>query len=167
MTLQQAQAIISFLNAFLLRNSGFVAYVGTPATRLVLGVPVVTKKGKIIMANYQLANDEIVAFPILTADAAGALVPAPSGDTFSVTSSNPTSLNAVIGTMPAPSTDPAVVINALVQLSPGLSFTLSDSAKLTSAVQGVDIVADVAPTMLEIGSPVSAGTQPVPTAPGP
>jgi|SRR5712671_2517644 len=118
------------------------------------------------MANLQLKNDVIETIPILTKDAAGDVVPAPAGDVFSVVSSNPASLNAAIGVDVAG--HPAVVINALVQLSPGLSFTVSDSAGLTAFREDVDIVADVTPTAVGLDlTNITSAPQPVPTRPGP
>ena len=118
------------------------------------------------MANLQLPNDVVRTIPILANDAAGDVVPAPTGDTFSVVSSNPASLNAVIGQ--TVSGAPAVVINALVQVSPGLSFTVSDSAGLAAFTENVDIVQDTAPKAigLDLAGETDAA-QPVPTNPGP
>ena len=141
----------------------------TKPVRLSLGAPLKLKNGKLTVANIELANDEILIIPILTDDAAGVPVPPPAGDTFSVVSSMPASLSAVIDmtTLTPPGT-PGVKINALVQVSPGLSFTVSDSAGLTTFVQGVDIVADTTPAAitLDIAHEVMQ-SQPVPTAPGP
>ena len=116
------------------------------------------------MPNFELPNDEVVTIPIMTQNSAGVTEPMPAGDVFTVVSSNPASLNAVIGT----GTTPTVVLNALVQLSPGLSFTVSDSAGLGVATQIVDIVADVTPTNIVLDLADATHTaQPVPTAPGP
>ena len=134
--------------------------------RLVLGTPIVKKKGRLIMANYQLANDAIVAFPILTANAAGDLVPAPSGDTYNLTNVA-SELNAVIGTVDGtPAGAPSVNVNALVAattVGSPVSFTLNDTFGLKSVTEMIDIVADVTPTQLEIGTPVVIGSQAVPT----
>ena len=119
------------------------------------------------MANYELPNDEIVSIPIMTTNAAGVTEPNPAGDTFSVVSSNPASLNAVIGTM-ADGTTPAVVINALVQVSPGLTITVSDSAGLAAFTLTVDIVQDVTPANIVLDvADATKTSQPVPTNPGP
>jgi hypothetical protein len=80
MTPSQIAQLIRIVNR-IIAGSGYVAWAAPKATSIVLGVPIVRRKGKIIMANYQLANDTVVAFPILAADAAGTLVPAPAGDT--------------------------------------------------------------------------------------
>lgn len=132
-----------------------------------LALPLVIRNGK-IMANIELPNDEVLIIPILTDDTAGNPVPPPAGDTFSVASSSP-SLTAVIDiTTLAPPGTPGVKINANVQVSPGLSFTVSDSAGLTTFVQGVDIVADTTPKAITLDfAHEVAQPQAVPAAPGP
>jgi hypothetical protein len=118
------------------------------------------------MANYQLKNDAVDTIPILVRDAAGDVVPAPASDVFTVTSNNPLSLNVVMGQTAAG--NPAVVANALVQVSPGLSFTVSDSAGLKAFDEGLDIVADTAPAAIGLDlANVTSATQAVPTAAGP
>lgn len=118
------------------------------------------------MANYELPNDEIDTITIKTQNAAGTTEPAPAGDVFTVVSSNPASLNAVLGTDAGGA--PAVVMNALVQESPGITVTVSDSAGLSAFVLTVDIVVDVTPTniILDIADATHT-SQAVPTAPGP
>lgn len=118
------------------------------------------------MANFELLDDEIVTIPILTQTAAGTTEPVPAGDVFTVVSSNPASLNAVMGTTSTGA--PAVMLNALVQASPGLSFVVSDSAGLVAVTQLVDIVPDNTPTNIVLDLADATHTsQPVPTAPGP
>ena len=118
------------------------------------------------MANLQLPNDEILTIGILTLDEAGQTVPAPAGDVFSVVSSNPASLNAAIGATAGGNA--AVVINALVQASPGLSFTVSDKDGLTAFTEGVDIVQDTTPKAIGLDlTHTTSVVQPVPTNPGP
>jgi hypothetical protein len=118
------------------------------------------------MANYQLQNDWVVSVPVVAHDAAGDVVPAPSGDVFSVSADNAASLNVAIGTMS--NGNPAIVMNALVQVSPGINVTLSDSAGLEVDTFAVDIVQDVTPTALGVDFTATEHTmQPVPTAPGP
>ena len=118
------------------------------------------------MPNLELANDEVLTITIKTTDSAGATVPVPAGDTFTAVSSNPASLNAVIGKDAAG--NPALVLNALVQASPNITVTVSDSAGLPQAVQIVDIVPDVTPTniVLDVADATHVA-QPAPTAPGP
>lgn len=118
------------------------------------------------MPNFELPNDEIVTVSILTQNGAGATEPPPASDTFMVTGSNPASLNAVLGTDAAGG--PAVVMNALVKSSPGLTVTVSDSAGLAQYVLTVDIVEDVTPTNIVLDVADATHTsQPVPAAPGP
>jgi hypothetical protein len=134
------------------------------AVRLKLCLPTLTRNGETV--DFQLANDTIATIPILALDAAGAAVPAPTSDTFSVVSSDPTSLGASIGTDASGS--PAVVLTPLVQVSPGLTITVSDSAGLTSDAQVVDIVADLAPKAISLDTAdATTTTQAAPTAPGP
>jgi hypothetical protein len=130
------------------------------AVRIRLALPSITKKG-ILMANFELANDEVATIPILVDDAAGNPVPPPTGDTFTVTSSNPASLGAAIS-------GSNVVLTPLVQASPGITITVSDSAGLTSFAQLVDIVQDLTPKAitLDLAAATEVG-QAVPTAPGP
>ena len=148
-----------------------------PPTQLVLGVPILTRKGKIVpMPNTQLPNDAIMSFPILTENANGVMVPAPTGDTYSLSAVAP-QLNAVIGTAtfpPAASPTPSVNVNALVALSNptnsggSLTFTLNDSAGLKPFISNpIDIVADATPAELAEGGGIITGSQAVPTAPGP
>jgi hypothetical protein len=118
------------------------------------------------MANFQLQNDLIYTFTIHVENAAGALEPAPVGDTFTVVSSAPASLNAVIGADAAG--NPAVVANALVVAGTGYTITTSDSAGLKVAVDTMDIVADTTPTQIALDTVDATTTsQAVPTNPGP
>jgi len=136
-----------------------------PAKQIRLALPSITRKG-VLMANFELANDEVATIPILVDDAGGAPVPAPAGDVFSVVSSNPASLGATIGTTAAGT--PAVVLTPLVQASPNLSIVVSDSAGLSSFTLGIDIVADTTPKAITLDlTKVTEATQPVPTATGP
>lgn len=133
--------------------------------RIALALPIVHRKG-VLVANLQLPNDEVLTIGILVLDAAGDTVPAPSGDTFTVVSSNPASLDAVIGA--TPSGQPAVVMNALVQASLGLTVTVSDSAGLKAFTETVDIVADTKPAAVGLDlAHATSVVQPVPTNPGP
>jgi hypothetical protein len=143
-----------------------IADTGIPvATKIGLALPEIYKGG-IFMANLQLKNDEVMHIGILTLDNVGGIVPAAAGDVFSVVSSNPASLNAVIGTMASGA--PAVVINALVQESPGLTFTVSDSAGLAVFTETVDIVIDTTPTAMGLDlTTIETSAQPVPTNVGP
>lgn len=137
-----------------------------PPTRIALELPTHTRKDGTPMPNFELLNDQIVTITIKTTNSAGATEPAPAGDVFSVVSSNPTSLGAAMGTDAAG--NPAVVLTPLVQASPGLSITVSDSAGLAQDVQIVDIVQDLTPTnvVLDLAAATHV-SQPVPTNPGP
>ena len=116
--------------------------------------------------NYQLMNDSVDTLTIVAKDAGGLIEPIPPGDTFTVVSSNPASLEALI--VSDKNTNPAVQLRALVQLSPGLTITVSDSAGLTVDVQAVDIVADTKPRDIGLDlANVASTPQPVPTNPGP
>lgn len=118
------------------------------------------------MPNYELPDDEVLTVTIKTTNTAGATEPVPAGDVFTVVSSNPASLGATIGTDAAG--NPAVVLTPLVQASPGLTITVSDSSGLTQAVQIIDIVQDVTPknVVLDFVDATSV-PQAVPANPGP
>ena len=130
-----------------------------------LALPEIYRNG-VLMASLELSNAVVETITILTRDAAGDVVPAPAGDVFTVVSSNPASLNAVIGADSKGA--PAVVINALVQASPGLSFTVSDSAGLAVFTEDVDIVSDLTPKALGLDlANIESASQPIPSNPGP
>lgn len=116
------------------------------------------------MPNYELLNDTIATIPVQTTNSAGVVEPPPTGDTFTAVSSLPASLGVSIITAPAL----ALVLTPLVQASPGITVTVSDSAGLKVATQLVDIVADATPTnvILDLADATTVA-QPVPTAPGP
>lgn len=134
------------------------------ATRIVLEVPTVTRKGKIM--NYELKNDTIATIGIKTTDAAGAVVPSPVGDTFTVSSGNPASLGAALGA--DASGNPAIVLTPLVRASPNVVVTVSDSSGLPNVTLIVDIVQDVTPTNVILDTAdATLAPQPVPAAPGP
>lgn len=115
------------------------------------------------MPNYELFNDTVAAIPIQTTNSQGVVEPPPAGDTFTAVSSSP-SLGAAIVTTPAL----ALVLTPLVQASPGITVTISDSAGLKVATQLVDIVADTTDTniILDLAG-AQTTSQSVPTAPGP
>lgn len=117
------------------------------------------------MPNFEIPNDQVWSFTIETANSAGTVEPAPAGDVFTAVSSSP-SLGVAIGTDATGA--PAVIVTPLVQLSPGISVTVSDSAGLAQFVQVFDIVADVTPTNVVLDLADGTHTaQPVPAAPGP
>jgi hypothetical protein len=135
------------------------------AVRIGLALPTITRNG-VIVANIELKSDTIETVTITTTDAPGQTVPAPAGDTFTVVSSSP-SLTAVIGK--DANGNPAVVLTAAVIASPGLSFTVSDSAGLKTITQIVDIVPDLTPSAigLDITDATTVPNPTPPTAPGP
>jgi hypothetical protein len=138
------------------------------AVSIRLGLPKITKKG-VVMANFELVNDEVVTIPILTDNAAGSAVTPPAGDTFTVVSSSSTDLNAVV-------LNNTVVINALVQqhlnpaapAAPDLFITVTDSAGLSSFTLVVDILPDASAKAITLDLVnTTEVSQPVPTATGP
>jgi hypothetical protein len=132
------------------------------AVSISLSLPTLTKNG-VIMANFELANDEVATIPILVDDAAGQPVPPPAGDTFTAVSSSPSLGVAVVTTPKA-----AVVLTPMVQASPGISVTVSDSAGLTSFILVVDIVEDTTAKAITLDvADATEVSQPTPTAPGP
>lgn len=118
------------------------------------------------MPNYELPSDEIATVTIKTTDAGGGTEAVPAGDVFTAVSSNPASLGVSIGT--DASGAPALILTPLVQASPNITVTVSDSAGLKQAVQIVDIVLDVTPknVVLDLADAVLT-SQATPTAPGP
>ncbi len=116
---------------------------------------------------FSLPNTWVVSIPIVEMDAAGTVVPMIGGDTFTAVSSNPASLNSVVGFM-ADGTTPAAIVNALVVASPGLTVTLNDSAGLPQVVYTFDIIDDLTPVgdALDLANATHT-TQARPTAPGP
>jgi hypothetical protein len=100
------------------------------ATNVVLAAPA---------AHFELPNNEVATITIKTTNSAGAGEPYPSNDVFAVTSSDAASLRATIGA--DASGNPAVILTPLVQVSPALTITVTDSAGLAQAVQIIDIVA--------------------------
>ena len=157
------RTIKRLLGEILRDQSAILDILRTPkATRIKIGVPLVTRKG-IPVSNIELKDDLVYTFPILTDAASGAAVSPPAGDTFSAVSSNPASLGAAISIV---SGNAMLVLTPLVQASPNLTVTVSDSAGLTSDTVTFDIVQDLTPTSIALGTPTTA-PQPVPTAPGP
>ena len=130
---------------------------------LSLALPILTTKGGKPMANYELANDTVAYIPIQTLDAGGNPTPPPAGDIFTVTSSEPTSLTATVGTMPSGPLQgqPAAVLTPLVQTAAGITVTLTDSDNLTAGTQIVDVIVGVPTTdFLDVSAAVT-----VPQAP--
>ena len=118
------------------------------------------------MPNFELNNDDVYTIPIQTTNAGGVLEPAPAGDTFSVSAnSNPAALAAQIVSIPSGA---ALQLTPLVQASPNISVTVSDSAGLVAATQVFDIIQDAAPKNIVLDlADATTTSQPVPTNPGP
>lgn len=117
------------------------------------------------MPNYELRDDTVATVPIQTTNSAGVVEPPPAGDTFTAMSSLPASLAVSIGSNAA---GPTLILTPLVQASPGITVTVSDSAGLTVATQLVDIVQDTTDTNILLDLADATTThQAVPTAPGP
>ena len=143
-----------------------VTPVPSKATKITLGLPTVTKKGIVLMPVLNLLNDTIATVPITTEDSAGAVEAYPTGDTFTAVSSNPASLGvAIVVVSPTQSN---FVLTPLVQVSPGLTVTISDSSGLPPEILTVNIVDDTVDTQIvaNLGA-VTTVAQPVPTATGP
>lgn len=153
-----------FSALFIIEHSLAVVLKARIPTRIVLCLPTRTVKGK-IMPNFELPNDEVVTITIETTNSAGVVEPYPSGDVFTAASSSP-SLGVAIGA--DAKGNAAVVLTPLVQASPGITVTVSDSAGLSSATLVVDIVPDVTDTniVLDVADATHV-SQPVPAAPGP
>lgn len=146
---------------WLLATEIFYALVGRP-TRLSLALPI-PRKGNDEMPNFELANDWVLTIPIQTTDNAGTVEPMPAGDVFTAASSDPASLQAVIGTDAGG--NPAVVVNALVRAASNVTVTVTDSAGLIAATQVFDIVADAADTNIVLNvAGATHTTQPVPAS---
>lgn len=110
------------------------------ARHLALELPTLIRNGT-IMPNVELLNNDVLTIVIQAKNSDGIVVPYPAGDTFTAASSDPASLNAVIGANA--SGQATVTVNALVPLASNVTVTVSDSAGLTPVPQVFDIVADV------------------------
>lgn len=131
-------------------------------TRLAFELPTRTRNGTTV-ANFELPNDEILTITVKATNTAGAFEPIPAGDTFTATSSDPTSINAVMGTDAFGNV--AVLVNALKQAASGVTVTVTDATGLTAASQVFDVVADVTPTALVLDIADATHTpQPVPAS---
>jgi len=115
------------------------------------------------MPNFELSNDWVLIIPIHVTTATGVVVPAPAGDTFTVVSSDPASLAAVVGA--DASGNPIVTVNALVDLASNITVTLTDSTGLVASTAIFDIVADTTATSVLLDlSDATHTPQPVPAA---
>ncbi len=124
------------------------------------------------MADFQLLNNEVYDFPIVTRDAAGDIVPANAGDVDSV-ATTATAIAATLGTMPGGG--PSCHIVPMVQMSDstngggGLVVTITDSDGLPMAgVPTFSVSPSLAPASVGIDmTGVVTTSQAVPTATGP
>ena len=125
-------------------------------------LPVVFMKGK-RMPNRELENDKEYVFPIIVDDEAGDPVPAPAGDTFQGTSSDPNAVAVSIDTETLPNGQPGVRCKPMQRSAPAISITVADTAGLQSYVFIVDVVEDLGPKMIDVDTmhPVTID-QPVP-----
>ncbi len=124
------------------------------------------------MADFPLLNNEVYDFPIVTRDAAGAIVPANAGDVDTV-STAATAIAATLGTMPSGA--PSCHIVPLVQESDtangggGLVVTITDSNGLPmSGVPTFSVGPSLAPATVGLDlTGVVTASQPVPALAGP
>ncbi len=124
------------------------------------------------MADFQLLNNEVYDFPIVTRDAAGAIVPANPGDVDTVATAS-TAIAATLGTMPGGG--PSCHIVPLVQLNDstngggGIVVTVTDSDGLPMAgVPTFSVGQNLTPASVGVDiTGVVTAPQPVPAAPGP
>lgn len=115
------------------------------------------------MANNSLLNDVVMTIPIMAKDAAGDIVPLPSGITPTISSSDP-AINAVI-------VGNSYALNATVPTATNISITVDDGS-LTPEVLVWDIVEDTSPQSVfsnilaatTVSQPVPVAATPVPTA---
>lgn len=114
-----------------------------PAKALALQMPTYTNlKGESIMANFALPLDKIATFTITEANpTTGAFDPVDPADVFTITSVDPTNLNAVAGTNAAGGA--ALVVNWLHTVDPnltGVQVTVADSQGNVTFTQMFDMV---------------------------
>jgi hypothetical protein len=156
--------LLSSILADVLAILKLVTPVPSKASKIMLALPTVTKKGIVVMPVLNLLNDTVATAPILTEDSVGAVEPYPTGDVFSAVSSNPASLTAAIVVVSP--TQSNLVLTPLVQVSPGLTVTVTDTAGLPPEIWTVNIVDDTVDTQIATGT-FTTTPQPVPTATGP
>ena len=116
------------------------------------------------MPNYELSVAAVASVPIQTLDANGNPVPPPTGDTFTVASSDAAALGVAVGTMPSGPLQgqPAAILTPLTSTpTPGITVTLTDADNLTAGTQVVDLVADPPTTdFLDISAAVTTPQTP-------
>jgi hypothetical protein len=126
------------------------------ATRIVLALPVLIRKDGTVMAEkLELKNNMVEWIAIHVVDAAGDVVPAPSGDVFSATSSDDKMVKAEIGTMPFGPLQGAVALGLtpmvkLADATAALVVTVADTSNLTKAELDITIVGDLTPAAINL-----------------
>jgi hypothetical protein len=112
-----------------------------PAVRLALVTTIVITKEGNQVPNYELNVGNTAYVPIQTLDAGGKPVPPPTGDVFTVASSDTVNLPVTLGTMPSgPLQGQACAGIVGVGVVAGATITLTDSSGLTADVQIVDVI---------------------------
>lgn len=118
------------------------------------------------MANYPLKLDKVAHFVVTLTNASGGLDPVDPSDVFTVTSSDPTNLEAVVGTNAAGQTEIAVRwLHTTDPMLTGVGISISDSAgNVADNAETFDMVAaDHVPDQIGIDlSGVTETSQPVP-----
>ncbi len=96
--------------------------------------------GDLIMANFQLAVDQIVTIPLLFSNAAGPVAAPPTGGSVSTS-------NATLATAAVNAIDTAVIVTP-VALGVGVTITYTNSTTTPpiSCTLALDVVADTVPT---------------------
>lgn len=116
------------------------------------------------MTAISILNDKVTTIPILFENAAGTGVVAPSGDSYSVTSSAPSSLGAAVGGTAA---NPTVILTPLVQAGAGYVVTFSDAKGLPPLALTININPDPSLATQMVSGLLTQVSQPIPSAPGP
>jgi hypothetical protein len=118
---------------------------GRPA-KLALVLPALTTKGDKPVPNYELNVGNTAYVPIQTLDVNQLPVPPPSGDVFTVVSSNLAAATVTVGVMPSgPLQGAAAAVVVGLTVAPGITVTLTDSDNLTADIQIVDVIAALDP----------------------
>lgn len=113
----------------------------------------ISKTGK-IMANLELANDEVLYVPILTDNDAGVSVPPPAGDTFFGASDDATKFTVTVGPIPAGLSGAgqiAAIFTPLVTTtSAPVGYAISDSSGLVKFTGMADVVTSTTPKSITL-----------------
>lgn len=110
------------------------------------------------MANYELPNDVIRTFTLVSKDAAGDVVATAPGTSYSAVADDPTAVNVVVA-------GSNMTMNALKRVQAGVTITIDDSGPLPPFAFLIDIVEDVTPASTGVDTVnVIDVTQPRPAA---